>query len=421
MIKKNTHITTAFEEYIIKSQIGQGGNGTVFEAIDSSGNTVALKAIDRNATLTDKLKRFKNEISFCQNYTHPNIIKVLDYGTYLADNKDIIFYVMPYYNSTLRTMIKEGINRSDIFPIFMKILDGLGFAHSKGVWHRDIKPENILIDTRTNQVVIADFGIAHFSQDIIVTSIETKATDKLANFLYAAPEQRYRNGIVDGHCDIFSLGLILNEMFTGTVIAGTNYKTVGDVDKNYCFVDTLIEMMTAQSQDDRPYSIQNVAFQLKALLKEKKVDTELNQLINTTIENEEAFSYECPKLLDINYEEGTLRLYLNKVTPAEWNDILSSGNYGHQSLMGFEPERFKNSREQNNTVFYVRVPLDDISYIERIVQDFKEWMQATTNKYVNYVKNNKRQERLRKEQEMQQLIKQKEAEKSIASRLKSLL
>jgi len=229
MLKKNTHLTTAFEEYIIQTQVGQGGNGTVFEAIDSSKNTVAIKLIDRNITSKDKLKRFKNEIGFCQNNTHPNIVKVLDYGAYLADSKDIIFYVMPYFSKTLRTKIKEGIERNIIFPLFMQMLDGIGFAHSKGVWHRDIKPENILIDPLTNQVVIADFGIAHFSHDIIVTSIETKATDKLANFVYAAPEQRERNGLVDGHCDIFSLGLILNEMFTGTVIAGTNYKTVSDV------------------------------------------------------------------------------------------------------------------------------------------------------------------------------------------------
>lgn len=270
MLKKNTLFTTAFEKYIIRSQIGQGGNGTVFEATDSSKNIVAIKAIDRNVTTKDKLKRFKNEIGFCQNNTHPNIIQVLDYGTYLADNQNIIFYVMPFFKSTLRAKMKTGIAMDNIFPIFMQLLDGIGFAHSKGVWHRDIKPENILIDTQTNQVCIADFGIAHFSQDIIVTSIETKATEKLANFVYAAPEQRERNGVVDGHCDIFSLGLILNELFTGTVIAGTNYKTVSDVDKNYGFVDTIIEMMTAQSQQNRPYPAQNVLYQLKHLLKKNR-------------------------------------------------------------------------------------------------------------------------------------------------------
>ena len=421
MLKKNTRIPTAFEEYIIQSQIGQGGNGTVFEAIDSSRNSVAIKAIDRNVTTMDKLKRFKNEIGFCQNNAHPNIIQVLDYGTYLTDNQNIIFYVMPLFNSTLRAKMKAGIAKNSIFPIFMQLLDGIGFAHSKGVWHRDIKPENILIDTQTNRVVIADFGIAHFSKDIITTSIETRTTDKLANFVYAAPEQRERNGVVDGHCDIFSLGLILNEMFTGTVIAGTNYKTVSNVDKNYGFVDTIVEMMTAQSQQDRPYPSQNVVFQLKALIKEKQINTELEQLVSTTIQNEEDFNYPCPQIIDIEYKDGLLKLYLNKVTPAEWNQILSYGNYSHSSVMGYGPERFHNNSERNNTVFSIPVHSENPSTIESIIRNFKEWMPITTSMYVSYIINNKRQERIRKEQEMQRLIKQKEAEKNIASKLKALL
>ena len=421
MLKKNTRLVTVFEEYIIKSQIGQGGNGTVFEATDSLRNNIAIKAIDRNATTKDKLKRFKNEIGFCQNNAHPNIIQVLDYGTYSDDNRNIIFYVMPFFNNTLRTKMKAGIAKKNIFPIFMQLLDGIGFAHSKGVWHRDIKPENILIDAQTNQVAIADFGIAHFSQDSIVTSIETKDTDKLANFVYASPEQRERNAIVDGHCDIFSLGLILNEMFTGTVIAGSNYKTVADVDKNYGFVDIIIEMMTAQSQKDRPYPTQNVAFQLKALIKEKQIDKELEQLVNITIHSEEAFDYPCPQIIDIDYKDGVLKLYLNKVTPADWNQILTSGNYSRSSVMGYGPERFHNNSERNNTVFSIPVRSENTNPIESIVLRFKEWMSVTTRMYVSHVINNRRQESIRKEQEMQRLIKQKEAEKNIASKLKALL
>ncbi|MFZ2538266.1 MAG: serine/threonine-protein kinase [Oscillospiraceae bacterium] len=421
MLKKNTRLATAFEEYIIHCQIGQGGNGTVFEATDSSRNAVAIKAIDRDATTKDKLKRFKNEIGFCQNNTHPNIIEVLDYGTYLTDNQNIIFYVMPFFNNTLRAKMKEGIKKNNIFPIFMQLLDGIGFAHSKGVWHRDIKPENILIDAQTNRVAIADFGIAHFSQDMIVTSIETKATDKLANFVYAAPEQRERNGVVDGHCDIFSLGLILNEMFTGTVIAGTNYKTVSDVDRNYGFVDTIIEMMTAQSRLNRPYPAQNVAYQLKALIKEKQIHTELEQLVNTTIQNEEAFDYPCPQIIDIEYKDGILQLYLNKVTPPLWNQILTSGGYSHSSIVGYDAERFVCSNYGNNTVFKIPVRTESSDIIESIVRNFKAWLPVTTSMYVSQVINSRRQERIKKEQEMLRLTKQKEAEKNIASKLKAFL
>jgi serine/threonine protein kinase len=118
MLKKNARLTTAFEEYTIQGQIGQGGNGTVFAALDSTRNNVAVKVIDRDTTSRDKLKRFKNEIGFCLKNEHPNIIKVLDYGANSNNNKDIIFYVMPYFTTTLRAKIQEGIDKNDIFSIF---------------------------------------------------------------------------------------------------------------------------------------------------------------------------------------------------------------------------------------------------------------------------------------------------------------
>jgi len=317
--------------------------------------------------------------------------------------------------------MNAGIPKDDIFPIFMQLLEGIGFAHSKGVWHRDIKPENILIDNRSSRAVIADFGIAHFSQDTIMTAIETKDKDKLANFVYAAPEQRDRNGIVNGHSDIFALGLILNEMFTGTVIAGTHYKTISDVDKNYAFVDTVVELMTAQSPHNRPYPAVNVAFQIKALIKERQIKTELEKLVNTTIQNGEDFNYLCPEIIDIEYKDEILKIFLNKITPVDWNQILTSGNYSHGSIMGYGPERFQYRNENNHTSFFIKVLSDNVNIFENIIRNFKEWASTTTAIYTSHVKNSKRQERIRKEQEMQRLIKQKEAEKSVASRLKSLI
>jgi len=193
------------------------------------------------------------------------------------------------------------------------------------------------------------------------------------------------------------------------------------VDKNYGFVDTIIEMMTAQSQHDRPYPVQNVAYQLKALIKEKNINNELEQLVNTTIEKEEEFDYLPPQIIDIEYTDGILRIYLNKVTPVDWNQILISGNYSHGSVVGYGPERFKNSREMNNTVFFIPVRVDSSNIVTSIVGNFKEWIGVTTRMYIAQVKDNKRHERMRKEQEMQRLIKQKETEKNIASKLKALL
>lgn len=89
-------MSTIYDEYTILAQINQGGNGTVFRVSNSNGQLFALKAIDRNNTSRDKLKRFRNELAFCENDNHKNIIKIIDHGTYEKDDINVIFYVMPF-------------------------------------------------------------------------------------------------------------------------------------------------------------------------------------------------------------------------------------------------------------------------------------------------------------------------------------
>lgn len=240
MLKKGTTVGTITEEYTVVAKINQGGNGTVFRVIDSSGKPYALKAIDRKTTSKEKLKRFKNELAFCENNTHKNIIKIFDHGTYNKDGENIIFYLMPILPMTLRDKMNSGLKADEVLPIFLQLLEALKFAHSKNIWHRDIKPENILIDENGN-VIVADFGIAHFCADELATSIETKKSDRLANFTYAAPEQRTKGMDIDGRADVFAAALILNEMFTGRVLAGTNYQTIGNVCPEHAYLDELIE------------------------------------------------------------------------------------------------------------------------------------------------------------------------------------
>ena len=115
------------------------------------------------------MKRFKNETFFCIIHNHPNILPILDYGT---AGMNYIFYVMPLYAKTLRDYIKEGIKYDDVSVIFTGILKGLNYAHKLGTIHRDIKPENILFDKDSLEPVIADFGIAHFSEENLATIIE---------------------------------------------------------------------------------------------------------------------------------------------------------------------------------------------------------------------------------------------------------
>jgi len=192
-MKKPKNLRTAFAVYSIQDCIGEGGSGLVYRAVDDADATVAIKILDSKKATRDKLKRFENEYRFCARNKHPNIIVVLDYG--LTDGGDP-FFVMPLYDHSLRQMVGK-VEAKVAFELFTKLLDGVEAAHKLGVIHRDIKPENILIGNGGKNLVVADFGIARFEEEELYTAVETKDGSRLANFQYAAPEQRTRGKNID--------------------------------------------------------------------------------------------------------------------------------------------------------------------------------------------------------------------------------
>jgi len=194
-----------------------------------------------------KLKRFKNELQFCLSCDHKGIVKVLDYGYRSRDGNKFLFYIMPYYEKTLRDLINEGITGENILKYSLLLLEALEFAHAKGVWHRDIKPENILCDPDSDSLVLADFGIAHFEQELLYTYVETK-DERVANFQYAAWEQKTPGQLVDGRADLYAFGLILNEMFTNKVIHGTSFVKIGDSQPEFGFLDSFVDILTSSCQ-----------------------------------------------------------------------------------------------------------------------------------------------------------------------------
>lgn len=417
MLKKNTIVFTAFSEYTIDKQINQGGNGTVYLVHDRNNAPYALKAIDRNRTSSEKLKRFKNEMVFCENNASPHIIKVLDHGTHIDENNMLIFYIMPVYNKTLRELINEGVAAEKVLPIVTQILSGLRFAHEKGIWHRDIKPENILIDNEGN-AVIADFGIAHFSSDELATVVETRQTDRLANFQYAAPEQRSRNGVVDGHADIYAVGLILNEMFTNTLPIGTNYKKIGDVNSEYAWLDSVVDSMLQQIPNDRPYPASTVATRILAAQKEWHLSQELLNLADEKPNEEGPYQMQIPTVRDYGYDRGELRVYLNGIEYywfEIWFGILQSGQYHHTSLMGFEPNRLKHYAPD-----CIAMPISSTSYLKEIARLINNWIQEATKVFnkerveeYNKEENARRQKREKEVQRLKEEAKMREAVKGL--------
>jgi serine/threonine protein kinase len=245
---------TALSTYIPKKPLGEGGSGKVLLVSDQNGDEFALKYLKPDVQTEQKTKRFKNELAFCTRNTHPNIITIEDNGLAEIDGNHVPFFVMQVFPKTLRVVTERKAPPDKLLLLFADVLNGIEFAHGLKIWHRDLKPENILITDSEDRAVVTDFGIAHFDDEYLHTLVDTLRHERLANFRYAAPEQRSK-GNVDQRTDIYALGLILYEMFTGQLLQGTQHQRIGSIKPEYSYLDPIVERMTCQSADDRPSSI----------------------------------------------------------------------------------------------------------------------------------------------------------------------
>lgn len=337
-----TLFETAFDSYeVMGAPLGEGGAGKVFSVKSGSNERFALKCLSPERITTDRLKRFKNEIFFCSKYEHRNIVQVLDSGLSIIKGVKCPFYVMPEFPMTLRKLIEQGISREKVFPLFNQILDGIDAAHKLKAFHRDLKPENILYDSTKNLIVIADFGIAHFEEDIIATLVETKITAKMANLGYSAPEQRIKGTKVDHRADIFALGLILNEMFTGVVPHGTGYKVIASVAPEFAYLDPLVEWMIQNEPRARPDSVDTVKSELIARGNSFVALQRVDAITKEVVPAFEAGKLDPLKIVSADWENGRLILDLNRVPESGWIQRFKrpSGNWSY--IMGSGPEYFQ--------------------------------------------------------------------------------
>lgn len=128
--------------------------------------------------------------------------------------------------------------------------------------HRDLKPENILHNKTSGKLTIADFGIAQLTEDLVATLVETAPSQRLANFQYALQSNGSRAYPLR-YKPIYALGLILNELFTGLVPHGTQYRQIVDVDVWFGFLDPLIARMLSQEPSRRPDSIAEIKMSIQ--------------------------------------------------------------------------------------------------------------------------------------------------------------
>ena len=198
---------------------------------------IAAKVLTQSSS--DKRRRFKNEIEFLCRNKHKNIVTVVDYGLSTSDDIRGPFYVMPRYDGNAREFMGK-VPPNIAFSHFCQIMDGIEAAHLQGVTHRDLKPENILFNEKASVLAIADFGIANFPVETVATIVKTGPSQRLANFQYAAPEQRVPGRQVSETADIYALGLMLNELFTGEVPHGTDFRSIASVVKEIEYLDDVV-------------------------------------------------------------------------------------------------------------------------------------------------------------------------------------
>ncbi|MFK8250536.1 serine/threonine-protein kinase [Ancylobacter terrae] len=383
-----TILQTTFDTYQLLETIGEGGAGRVYAAKNSGGDQVAIKIL--TGTSTEKRKRFKNETHFLMRNKHIHIIKVIDSGYSSHKSLDGPFYVMPIYWGSLRKALNAGIPPEVAIRIISNILDGVEAAHLQGIIHRDLKPENILIDQSYTEVVISDFGVAHFSEEELRTSIETKPASRLANFAYAAPEQRVPRDPAGIAADIYALGLIFHELFTGIVPHGTAYEPISAKFPSYAFLDPIIAHMLRHSPSERPANIASIKENIRryeaTFFQRQKIDK-----IDRTVVSGDAiidkFAYTPPTLVGAYYEDGVLRLSLDEAPSKDW--IVSLKNLGnYTSVSGIPPAAF-NFKDRD---VYVHVPNHTI---QDVINYFKQWLPKATSELSHDLKRKNAEEKHR--------------------------
>jgi serine/threonine protein kinase len=364
---------TVRETYTSEAIEAEGGTSVVHRVVDTEGNRWALKCLKPDQATASRTKRFLNELEFCLGASHSNVVEVIDHGFALQGGKKCPFYVMRLFPSTLRKAMRAGVPKIKVMHYFSEILNGVEAAHLRKVWHRDLKPENILHDPAAEKLVVSDFGIAHFTVEAMLTAVETRPGDRLANFQYAAPEQRTAGGMVDQRADIYALGLILNEMFTGHVPQGVGFRKIGQVAAEFAYLDDIVDQMAQHSPDNRPNSIDDIKRILIArnndFVSRQKLDN-LKKAVVPSTAIEDPLVEDPPRVVELDIKGDVLRIILSQFVSGDWVRLFRAPR-SIAFMQGTEPACWQ---FQGDTAS-VRLPRHIIdSYTQKIVDHFKDYV-----------------------------------------------
>ncbi len=263
--------------YEIVSTLGEGSMGSVYKAMDQELDAmVAIKILRLGSTVDrESLENMKSEIRLARQITHQNILRTYDLG----DVDGVPFITMEYVRGlTLRKLMTntQKLPYSAGLQVARQLCEGLKAVHEIGVLHRDIKPENIIIELNGN-VKLMDFGIARSLRDFKRERDSEKGLF-VGTPRYASPEQMMGHEL-SVESDIYSCGVVLTELFTGTIpIEGDSFTQISE---SHVFsppvppkdlwpgipdqLDAILLHCLAKRPEDRYQSVADLLEQLKEL------------------------------------------------------------------------------------------------------------------------------------------------------------
>jgi serine/threonine protein kinase/tetratricopeptide (TPR) repeat protein len=212
---------TKIGPYVLRELLGEGGFGLVFvaEQMEPVKRKVALKVIKPGMDTRHVIARFEQERQALAMMDHPNIARVLDAGSTESGRP---YFVMELVRGIPITDYcdQNHLEPNERLHLFTSVCHAIQHAHQKGVIHRDVKPSNVLVTSHDGKPVakVIDFGVAKaIHQHLTERTIYTNFAQMIGTPLYMSPEQAEMSGLdIDTRSDIYSLGVLLYELLTGT-------------------------------------------------------------------------------------------------------------------------------------------------------------------------------------------------------------
>jgi serine/threonine protein kinase len=210
---------TLLERYTVQAELGEGGMGVVYRAVDERGHPVAIKRLHATvASSPDFTARFQREAAAQAMLSHPNIAALHAVG--VTDDGGMFFVMELIDGHDLATALEHGpLMPARALTLTRQVLSGLHHAHQYGLVHRDLKPENVLLANTPSgeQAKIIDFGLVKMLDDVLGPTECQRLTRTGMVFGtpdYMAPEQILAEA-VDARTDLYAVGILLFELLTG--------------------------------------------------------------------------------------------------------------------------------------------------------------------------------------------------------------